>query len=138
MRFATVVCSVTIIMLVGNVAACSDDGSEPSRKIASPPDAAVNVPPVPPARLPITVVVKGHGHVAASDGSFDCGESGGLDGGTCHPPHYGVTLYAAAYLPWAFDHWEPSLSTDSSFQLESWTADPLTAVFVLLPGVDGG
>jgi len=47
-----------------------------------------------------------------------------------------VTLYAAAYLPWAFDHWEPGMSTDSSYQLESWTVDPLTAVFVPIP-LDG-
>jgi hypothetical protein len=136
MRFAPSVSVFMFATSLGTTVACSDGVSEPSPAKYTPPDAAVTVPPLPPARAPITVIVKGHGHVVADDGSFDCEESGEPDGGTCHPAHGGVLLYAAAYLPWAFDHWEPSFSTDSSFQLESWTADPLTAVFVPLP-LDG-
>jgi hypothetical protein len=146
MRFDSFVSVFVFSTSFGTIVGCSDGVGEPSPAKYTPPDAAVTVPPLPPARAPITVIVKGHGHVVADDGSFDCGESGGLDGGTCQPPHWGVTLYAAAYLPWAFDHWEPGMSTDSSYQLESWTVDPLTAVFVPLaldgsvppPPVDAG
>ena len=137
MRFTPSISVVLFATSVGLVIACSDGVSEPAPAKYIPPDAAVTVPPLPPARGPITVIVKGHGHVAASDGSFDCGESGGLDGGTCQPPLWNVTLYAAAYLPWEFDHWEPSGSTNSSFTLEEWAPDPLTAVFVPIP-LDGG
>ena len=127
-----------LALLALSSAACSDGGGATPAKLTPPPDAAVTVPPETPARSPITVVVKGHGHVAAIDGSLDCGESGGLDGGSCKATHYGTTLYAAAYLPWAFDHWEPSLSVNPSLQIESWTSDPVTAVFVPLPGSDAG
>ncbi len=129
---------IAIIALALTAPACSDDGGAAPKKVTLPPDAAVTVPPETPARKPTTVVVKGHGYVASLDKSIECGESGDLEGGTCKATHFGTTLYAAAYLPWAFDHWEPSMSINSSLELESWTSDTVTAVFTILPVPDAG
>ena len=140
MRLRTGVSLGTIITILTFTlgAGCSDGGDASPAKVTPPRDAAVTVPDATPERAPITLIVKGRGHVEANDNSIDCGESGVLDGGgPCRPPHYGVILYAAAYLPWAFDHWEPSLSANSSLALESWTTDTVTAVFSPLP-IDAG
>jgi hypothetical protein len=119
------------------VGACSsDDSGSSSPPKETPRDASVTVPPETPARKPITVIIKGHGRVTSIDGDFTCDENGAPDGGACHPPHFGGTLYADTDRPWAFHHWEPSGDVDTSVELESWTPDPLTAVFTQLP--DGG
>jgi hypothetical protein len=145
MRFATCAPFFTLTMLVSlptHLAGCSSAASTPSKPAPTVPDASVYVPP--PAtsqRGPITVIVKGHGEVISDDGSFACGENGGLDGGTCQPPHVGVTFYATPLPYWVFDHWEPretGLSEDSSYKYDSWTVDPLTAVFVPGWSPEGG
>jgi hypothetical protein len=142
MRFATraglvpfALMFVTLTALMA-LTACSDGASTPAKQTYVPPDAAVTVPKENPPLPPILIVVKGNGEVATSDGEIDCkSDSKAAD---CTPTHYGATLYAAGTLPWMFDHWEPSMSTDSSLYLASWTGGPITAVFVPIPGLDGG
>ena len=133
MRSVTILFAIAMVL---SVVACSDGNSAPPAKHAYEVDSSVYVPPVPPAPGPVTFVVKGHGTVSASDLSFTCASDGVTDT-TCTAPHVGVTLYAEAALGWGFDHWDPSMSTDNSMYLESWTYSPETVVFTRLPPIPG-
>ena len=134
MRFALRASLATLMTLMTTLAACSDGSDQPAPAKYTAPDSSIPIPPLPDARAPISLIVKGHGHVATVDGTVDCGESGALDGGTCSPPDYQVVLYAAPYYGWGFDHWEPGGSTVANYMVQSWSPDPITAVFTpLLP-----
>jgi hypothetical protein len=114
---------------------CSDGPAAPVKQAYTPPDAAVTVPPEPAPQPPILIVLKGYGEVLSPDGAVNCTPDAGVDG--CTPKHVQTTLYAKGILPWMFDHWEPSMSTDPTEYVASWSG-PLTAVFVPIPGLDGG
>ncbi len=119
------------------LAACSSGDPAPAAKRTySPPDAAVTVPPEAPGPSPVLVVIKGAGQVVNGDGTFECTPDAGAD--ACTAALWDDTLYAAGYLPWKFDHWEPSMSTDTTIYLARWTGSPLTAVFVPTLNFDGG
>lgn len=131
-RFVTPLVFVSAF-LVG----CSSDDSSSEKKTLTPPTPAPEgTAPATPAWTPVTITIQGKGSVKSQDGSLFCAPAGTPDAGSCTLSHYGLTIYEENEIGWLFDHWEPSMSHDTSMYVNSWTSSSITAVFTPVTIVD--
>ncbi|HEY2511153.1 MAG TPA: hypothetical protein VGI39_09865 [Polyangiaceae bacterium] len=126
-----------LVFVAAFLVGCSSDDSTSEKQTLTPPaPAPEGTAPASPAWTPVTITVQGKGAVKSDDGAFFCAPSGTPDAGSCTLANWGVTIYEQNTIGWQFDHWEPSMSHDTTMYINSWTPAAVTAVFVQTAIVD--